>query len=161
MPAPSKYPPLPPLPRQGRESRPRSNLRGDLSNAATIAWFCLLILPAFALRQLSDTVDWRFLCGGFVVISLVTWQIYGNDKRKAQTGAWRTPEATLHLAELAGGWPAAFLAQRMFRHKIAKMRFQFFYWAIVFLHQFVAFDFLRGWQFSQGALRAFRQLGSW
>ena len=35
-----------------------------------------------------------------------------------------TPEAMLHLLELLGGWPAAWLAQRVLRHKSRKERYQ-------------------------------------
>lgn len=137
---------------------PRPGLpAGNFSNAAAVALTLLLILPAIALRRLSETADWRLLAGALLLVSMVTWFFYRSDKRKAQAGTWRTPESTLHLAELAGGWPAAFLAQRRYRHKIAKTRFQVFYWAIVLLHQFAALDYLRGWQLSLGVLRVVRQ----
>ena len=87
-----------------------------------------------------------------LLVSLVTWFLYRCDKSKAQSCAWRTPESTLHLAELAGGWPAAFLAQRRYRHKIAKQSYQFIFWYIVFLHQFAALDCMLGWRFSRGAV---------
>jgi uncharacterized membrane protein YsdA (DUF1294 family) len=52
------------------------------------------------------------------------------------------PEATLHLAELLGGWPGAFLAQRRFRHKTRKVSFQLVFAVIVLLHQLAAADVL-------------------
>jgi len=39
-------------------------------------------------------------------------------------GRWRTPETTLHLLELLGGWPAAWLTQHMLRHKSRKPGFR-------------------------------------
>lgn len=45
--------------------------------------------------------------------------VYRHDKRRAFAGQWRVPEATLHLAEFAGGWPGAFLAQRMHKFEVA------------------------------------------
>ena len=92
-----------------------------------------------------------------VLVSLVTWSLYRSDKRKARAGAWRTPESTLHLAELAGGWPAAFLAQRHYRHKIMKPDYQFIFRCIIILHQYAALDFLCGWRFSRGAIEMVRQ----
>ena len=56
----------------------------------------------------------------------------------------------LHLTELAGGWAAAFLAQRLYRHKSIKTSYQLSYWVIVLAHQFVAADALLGWKLSRG-----------
>ena len=67
-------------------------------------------------------------------MSLVTIWAYSRDKRAAQSGAWRTREVRLHLLELLGGWPGAFLAQRFFRHKSRKMSYQIVFWLIVAAH---------------------------
>lgn len=109
----------------------------------------LLVLPAYALSRLSRSVDWRILCGTPLVVSLFTFLAYRSDKRRAEAGGWRIPESTLHLAELAGGWPGAFLAQRMFRHKTSKASYQVVFWSIVALYQFVALDFLVDWRFTK------------
>jgi uncharacterized membrane protein YsdA (DUF1294 family) len=69
------------------------------------------------------------------VVSLVAFLLYWNDKRKARTDAWRTPENVLHAVALAGGWPGALLAQQLFRHKTRKVSFQVVFWFIVLLHQ--------------------------
>lgn len=70
----------------------------------------------------------------YAVMSLVTFVTYLLDKRAAQRGRQRTPEATLHVLELLGGWPGAFLAQRLIRHKNAKLSYQIVFWLIVALH---------------------------
>ena len=44
--------------------------------------------------------------------------------QKAQLGAWRTQESTLHMLALTGGWPGAALAQQIFRHKSSKKTFR-------------------------------------
>jgi len=49
-----------------------------------------------------------------------------------------------HLRML-GGWPGAFLAQRVFRHKTSKLSYQVVFWAIVLVYQLVALDYLTGW----------------
>lgn len=49
---------------------------------------------------------------------------YAIDKSAARHGNWRTPEATLLLLGLAGGWPGALLAQQWLRHKTSKTSFQ-------------------------------------
>lgn len=89
-------------------------------------------------------------------ISLLTFWLYFDDKRRAQNGGWRTPESTLHLCELLGGWPAAFIAQRVFRHKSAKGSYRFAFWAIVILHQIAALEFISGGMLSGKLLTALR-----
>ena len=69
-----------------------------------------------------------------LVMSLVTFAIYGIDKFQARREGWRTSERTLHRLSLLGGWPGAWAGQKFFRHKTQKRGFQFVYWAIVFLH---------------------------
>lgn len=64
-------------------------------------------------------------------LSLFTFVVYYLDKKAAVSGGRRTPENTLHLLALLGGWPGAFLAQRIFRHKSSKTRFQIAYWLTV------------------------------
>ena len=70
----------------------------------------------------------------YLVMSIATWVVYGIDKKRAETGTWRVPEATLHLLELAFGWPGAWLAQRYFRHKTRKISFQILFWLVVLIH---------------------------
>ena len=38
-----------------------------------------------------------------IAINLVTFAVYGADKRRARRGAWRVPEKTLFLLPLLGG----------------------------------------------------------
>lgn len=61
---------------------------------------------------------------GFVfVMSIITFIIYGIDKRKAINGQWRIPEKTLLLLALFGGSPGAMLAMQVFHHKTKKPGF--------------------------------------
>ncbi|ABD72017.1 protein of unknown function DUF1294 (plasmid) [Rhodoferax ferrireducens T118] len=64
------------------------------------------------------------LIAWYVLASLITLGVYAKDKRAAQAGQWRTPESTLHLLSLAGGWPGALVALRFLRHKTKKQAFQ-------------------------------------
>lgn len=67
----------------------------------------------------------------FVALSLFTFTAYYSDKQAAIRGTRRTPESTLHALSLLGGWPGALLAQRNFRHKTGKARFQVLFWMSV------------------------------
>ncbi len=111
----------------------------------------LLALPACALARVAPRIDWKFLGGAPVLLSLAAWFVCRADKRRAEAGEWRIPESTLHLTEVLGGWPGAFLAQRFFRHKISKGSYQFTFWAIILVYQCVALDSLLGWTMSKYA----------
>lgn len=64
----------------------------------------------------------------YVAASAVAVLAYAIDKSAAQRNQWRTPEATLHLIGVLGGWPGALLAQEWFRHKCSKAAFQLTFW---------------------------------
>jgi uncharacterized membrane protein YsdA (DUF1294 family) len=113
----------------------------------------LLIIPVYALSRISTMVSWPLLVGPPVVVSIFAYFLYRSDKRRAEAGARRIPETTLHLIEFWGGWPGAFLAQRQFRHKISKLSYQISFWIIVAIHQLAALDFLMGWKIFNAVLR--------
>lgn len=71
---------------------------------------------------------------GYIIISLITILIYAKDKYSAQNDRWRTPEATLHLFSLIGGWPGAMFAQKSLRHKTSKRGFISTYRVTVFFN---------------------------
>lgn len=64
-------------------------------------------------------------------LSAAAYLLYRRDKGAAQTGARRTPERTLHIVALLGGWPGSLLAQDLHRHKHRKVRFQLLFWLTV------------------------------
>jgi uncharacterized membrane protein YsdA (DUF1294 family) len=70
----------------------------------------------------------------YVGMSVVALTLYAIDKRRARRNAWRISEATLHAVELFGGWPGAWIGQRLFRHKLQKGGYTAVFWAIVALH---------------------------
>lgn len=70
----------------------------------------------------------------YVGLSLATFYIYTKDKAAAERGQWRTPEGTLLLWGLLGGWPGALIAQKLRRHKSRKQPFQLFFWLTVLLN---------------------------
>ncbi|MDY7096250.1 MAG: DUF1294 domain-containing protein [Acidobacteriota bacterium] len=70
----------------------------------------------------------------YLVASLITFIAYALDKRAARKGNWRTPENTLHLLALIGGWPGALTARKLLRHKTKKQPFRTIFWATVVLN---------------------------
>lgn len=69
-----------------------------------------------------------------VLMSLLTFAIYGWDKRAAEQGTNRISEKSLHLMELLGGWPGAIFGQQFFRHKTQKTLFRLITYSITVLH---------------------------
>jgi uncharacterized membrane protein YsdA (DUF1294 family) len=102
---------------------PELSATAGLASGAGIA--CLLIGLCVFGRMPVAVLS---LC---LVMSLVTFLLYAFDKAAAMNRRWRTSENTLLLAGLAGGWPGALVAQRMFRHKSRKPSFQTAFWFTV------------------------------
>ena len=130
----SARPPSPvrvsPRPRPHRSSSGRGAPRTGFAFALPLflAYGSALVWLAWQ-RQLP----WWILPAS-LLLNLAAFFAYWQDKFAAQQGRWRTPEATLHLWSLAGGWAGAWLAQQALRHKSAKGSFRAVYWFTVVLH---------------------------
>lgn len=71
------------------------------------------------------------IAGTYLALSGLSFLMYMKDKSAARKNAWRTPEQTLHLLDLLGGWPGGLIAQQQFYHKTIKQPFQFIFWLSV------------------------------
>ncbi|QOL48647.1 cold shock and DUF1294 domain-containing protein [Massilia litorea] len=92
---------------------------------------CFLLLLAVA--ALAGKVP-AFLFGLYICLSVMTFIAYAVDKSAAQNNRWRTPESTLHMLSLAGGWPGALVAQQLLRHKSKKASFRMAFWLTVLVN---------------------------
>jgi uncharacterized membrane protein YsdA (DUF1294 family) len=119
---------------------------------ALVALPLLLALPVLAAYRGFGSTASTYVAGWATAISLLTFAVYAFDKRRAGKDGDRTPEAFLHLLELLGGWPGAFLAQQWLRHKSAKVVYQIVFWLIVLAYEATAIDWLLGWPIA-GAIR--------
>lgn len=104
----------------------------------------IFALISFALLYLTVTLVWGtpgLLALGYVGMSLTCGLFYAHDKSAAQINEWRTPEGTLLMLGLLGGWPGAIVAQQMLRHKTSKVSFRVAFWLTVLLNvgAFLAF----------------------
>lgn len=116
---------------------------------AKISVGVFLILPTLALVKLAEQLDGTLIVGYLLLISFVTSGANWQDKRNAQASRWRIPERSLHLLEMLGGWPAAWLAQQILRHKTQKKAYRIIYGCIVSAHQLIAIEILTHWQISR------------
>lgn len=98
---------------------------GTLFLLATMAGASFGIIPAV-------------VTAGYALLSGLSYILYTTDKRAAGKGAQRTPEGTLHLVDLLGGWPGALIAQQRSRHKTVKASFQSVFWITVLVNLAVA-----------------------
>lgn len=91
-----------------------------------VAFYAVLVL----LVVMGD-LSWLVLAW-YVLLGVITYLTYAKDKAAAQGGAWRTPESTLHLLSVLGGWVGAMVAQTYLRHKSQKPDFRLsFYLTVV------------------------------
>ena len=93
-----------------------------------VGFYLVLILLA-AMHKLSWLV-----VGWYAVLGLVTYLMYAKDKAAAQRNEWRTPESTLHLLSVLGGWVGAMVAQNYLRHKSQKSEFRIAYYLTVLIN---------------------------
>ena len=59
-----------------------------------------------------------------VIMSVVTFALFGIDKWKAQHNRWRIPESTLLLFSLLMGGIGGVLGMLVFHHKTRKWKFR-------------------------------------
>ena len=115
-------------------ANPRSASSGGWHASSGFSYGALLV---WLVLMLGCAVVWsvpRWLWLGYAGLSIVTFLTYWQDKWAAQKGNWRTPEKTLQMLALAGGWPGAVLAQQWLRHKSSKTSFQLQFWCMVLLN---------------------------
>src|SRR3954454_25013760 len=119
--------------RQRAERTARSPARRR--NGGGVSPHRLFLLIGFLLAALFTTglrwgLHWAWIWAYLLAINLTTAVLYGYDKRAAIVGGLRVPERVLHGFAFAGGTPAAYLSQRIFRHKTIKSKFRIWFIAI-------------------------------
>lgn len=99
-----------------------------------------VFLAVIAALVVTSRAPW-WVFPWYLVLSAVTFMLYGWDKVSASGGHRRTREKTLNGLALFGGWPSGWIAQHAWRHKSRKTSFQAdFWWAtLVNVGVFVVF----------------------
>ena len=80
------------------------------------------------LTQFCQTlmIYWQFPALAILLISFITFCMYGIDKWKAKRGSWRISEKALLLSAFCFGGIGAFLGMRIYRHKTKHWYFAVF-----------------------------------
>jgi len=86
-----------------------------------------------------------FAAALYAVASAACFIAYALDKSAARQGRRRTPERTLLLLGLAGGWPGGLAAQQLLRHKSSKTSFLLKFWLTVLVHLAIVAALQAGW----------------
>lgn len=119
--------------RYADEPEPPKPLTGRRQSGAWPVMFACLFVCFLVASAFFHRISW-LVVGVYGVISMATFFVYGWDKLSAKLGRWRTPESTLHLMGLLGGWPGGLAAQRLLRHKSSKQEFLTRFWVTVMLN---------------------------
>jgi len=109
---------------------PMRQMSSGVAVQIAFAMSFLITLAALAILGWLE-MSWLALYYG---ASIITYSCYSLDKHAAQNGGRRTPESTLHLMSLVGGWPGALIAQGRLRHKTRKQSFLVGYWFTVIVN---------------------------
>jgi uncharacterized membrane protein YsdA (DUF1294 family) len=89
------------------------------------------VLLAIAITtSLHWGLHWAWAWSYLLAINLATAALYFHDKRSASSGWLRVPERVLHAFAFAGGTPAAYVSQRVLRHKTLKSQFRVWFFLI-------------------------------
>ncbi|OED54801.1 hypothetical protein BEI46_14500 [Aliivibrio fischeri] len=117
---------------KGRFNANNVSIEGVNTIPSTIMFcFIYLVLASVALVMFNGEKMFLVL---YLGMSLLTYAMYAVDKNAAKKGNWRTPENTLHVLSLLGGWPGALFAQNQFRHKSKKQPFKTILWITIFVN---------------------------
>jgi uncharacterized membrane protein YsdA (DUF1294 family) len=102
------------------------------NSTRTPVFTSILFLIAVAALAIAGRIPW-FIALVYITLSGIAVFAYAFDKSAAMNRRWRTQESTLLIIGLLGGWPGAWIAQRMFRHKTQKasFRYAFLFTAVV------------------------------
>ena len=73
------------------------------------------------------------LIASVVAAALIVWDKRAAVRLNGRRGR-RISERTLHLWELAGGFPGAFVARRQVRHKTRKVSYRTWAWVCTAVH---------------------------
>ncbi len=103
------------------------------NDGSLLLLFAIIFLLCMVISTYAGKLP-LWVLGLYLMASSWTLIAYRLDKMAAKRSHRRTPEKTLHLLALIGGWPGAIIGQKLFRHKSKKLSFQVTFWATIILN---------------------------
>ena len=107
--------------------------KGNPTRSHRAGTLCLCFFLLLAVLVLTNRLSW-VVAPWYLALSAVTFVVYGIDKNSAQRNGWRVPERILQFLAFTGGWPGAWIAQQVLRHKTSKRSFQIEFWICVIVN---------------------------
>ena len=114
-----------------------NNTQSDLKSAHSIPVLHIIIILSFIAFLLHFSIEGKlppFVIGIYLIMGIMTYFIYSEDKDMAINNERRISEKRLLTLSLFGGWIGALIAQQKFRHKTKKISFQMNFWTTVFFN---------------------------
>ena len=68
-------------------------------------------------------VNIKYIMFYLLIINLISFVLFFEDKQKSKKDKWRIKESTLHLVSFMGGTPGSIVAMILFHHKTKKPKF--------------------------------------
>jgi uncharacterized membrane protein YsdA (DUF1294 family)/cold shock CspA family protein len=119
---------------KNRPKAVKAKIIGKAWSPFTIVWVISIVLFIIYVICIFAQILRFHPLAVYAFMSILTVHQYRIDKAAARSERRRTPEANLHLLELAGGWPGALFAQHFYRHKNRKRRYQIEFGIIILIH---------------------------
>ncbi|MFT6901782.1 MAG: uncharacterized membrane protein YsdA (DUF1294 family) [Colwellia sp.] len=98
----------------------------NMYSKSIVAIFLVVLAMFFIMQKIA-----LWIPVSYCLLSLITFLLYGLDKRNTIKSRWCISEKTLQIFALLGGWPGALFAQQAFRHKTQKRPFIFVLWLAI------------------------------
>ncbi|MCW8821173.1 MAG: cold shock and DUF1294 domain-containing protein [Sulfurovum sp.] len=114
-----------------------NNIQLDLKPAQSIPLLYTMIILSFVVFLFHFTIEGKlppFVMVIYIIMGIMTYFIYSEDKDMAINNERRTSEQRLLALSFFGGWLGALIAQQKFRHKTKKISFQMSFWTTVFFN---------------------------
>lgn len=91
---------------------------------------------------MPDLLNWKLGILYILIINILSFVLFGWDKRCAQHGQWRVRERDLFLLAIAGGAIGGWLGMNIFRHKTRHLQFRIGFPLIILLQSGLVYYFV-------------------
>lgn len=130
---------------RSREAAQRGAPEMPFARNSNRVWAALALIVLLMVAIITNRLPlWGAL--PYILLGVVSFVAYHDDKVAAKTGLWRTSEYRLHSLDLLFGIIGGLLAQHVYRHKTSKPAFRAITWAITAVHLGLLALVLSGWR---------------